>query len=32
MALFLTLSGFKILQQIEVGSYAFKTFVFVAEK
>lgn len=32
MALFLSLNGFKILEQIVQGSYAFKTFVFVAEK
>lgn len=30
--LFLILAGFKTLERIEVGSYAFKTYVFVAEK
>lgn len=29
--LFLSLTGFRVLERIEVGSYAFKTFVFVAE-
>lgn len=32
MELFLALAGFKVLERIEVGSYAFKTFVFVATR
>ncbi|MFN0035457.1 MAG: class I SAM-dependent DNA methyltransferase [Saprospiraceae bacterium] len=32
MDLFLALAGFKVLERIEIGSYAFKTFVFVATR